>query len=146
MDERRNSEFAEKIIQINRVAKKTTGGNRISFSVLVVIGNRKGRVGVGLGKAHEVPAAIAKAINRAKKTMIDVPLKGTTLPKMISLKLGAAQILLKPAPPGTGLRAGGPVRAVVSLAGVTDLSSKIMGTRNKVSNVYATFEALRRLK
>ena len=141
----RNSEFNEKVIQVNRVSKKTSGGNRISFSVLVVVGDKKGRVGVGLGKALEVPSAVAKAISFAKKRLINVPLKGTTIPRDVYIKVGAAKIMLKPAPKGSGLMAGGPVRAVVELAGISDISSKVLGSRNKASNVYATLEALRSL-
>jgi len=141
----RNTEFIEKVIQVNRVSKKTSGGNRISFSVLVVVGDKKGRVGVGLGKALEVPSAVAKAISFAKKRLINVPLRGTTIPRDVFIKVGAAKILLKPAPKGSGLMAGGPVRSVVELAGITDISSKVLGSRNKASNVYATLEALRSL-
>lgn len=138
-------EFEEKIIRINRVSKKTKGGNRIGFSVLAVVGDRKGRVGVGLGKALEVPAAIAKAVGRAKKNLVAVPFGGT-IARGFFVKKGAAKILFKPAPAGAGLIAGGPVRVVMSLAGVRDVSAKILGTKNKASNVYATFAALRRLK
>lgn len=137
-------EFEEKIIQVNRVSKKTKGGNRIGFSVLAVVGDRKGRVGVGLGKALEVPSAVAKAINRAKKNLVTVP-AGGTIPRRLLVKKGAAKILFKPAPAGAGLIAGGPVRAVMALAGVRDVSAKILGTKNKASNVYATFAALRQL-
>ena len=138
-------EFEEKVIQVNRVAKKTKGGNRIAFSVLVVVGDKKGRVGVGLGKALDVSTAIRKGISRAKNYLITVPLKGNTIPYEIHIKKGAAQVLLKPAPPGTGIIAGGPVRAVVMAAGIKDIVSKILGTKNKASNVYATLEGLRRL-
>lgn len=137
-------EFEEKIIRINRVSKKTKGGNRIGFSVLAVVGDRKGRVGVGLGKALEVPAAIAKAVNRAKKNLLTVP-AGGTIARRLFVKKGAAKILFKPAPVGAGLIAGGPVRTVMALAGIRDISAKILGTKNKASNVYATFAALRRL-
>lgn len=139
-------EFVEKVIQVNRVSKKTKGGNRISFSVLMVVGDRKGRVGVGLGKAAEVVEAIRKGIAYAKKHLITVPLRGGTVPHEILVKLGAARVLLKPARPGTGVIAGGAVRAVVSSAGVKDIVSKVLGTKNQASNVYATLEALKRLK
>lgn len=139
-------EFEEKVIQVNRVSKKTKGGNRIAFSVLMVVGDKKGRVGVGLGKALDVATAIKKGINRAKKYLITVPMKGTTIPYGIKVKLGAAEILLKPAPPGTGIIAGGPVRAVVEAAGIKDIVSKILGSDNKASNVYATIKALKELK
>lgn len=138
--------YEEKVVQINRVSKKTKGGNRISFSVLIVVGDKKGQVGVGLGKSTDVVGAIQKGIKRAKKHLISVPMKRTTIPYMIKVKKGAAKILLKPAPPGTGIMAGGAVRVVVEAAGVKDIVGKILGTRNKASNVYATMEALRRLK
>jgi small subunit ribosomal protein S5 len=139
-------ELEEKIAQINRVAKKTKGGNRISFSVLVVVGDKKGKVGVGLGKALDVNSAVKKGLNRAKKSMFEVPLKGTTIPYEVRMKKGAAEILLKPAPPGTGIMAGGAVRMVVEAAGIRDIVSKILGSNNKASNVYATIEALKKLK
>lgn len=138
--------FEEKVVQVNRVSKKTKGGNKISFSVLVVVGDKKGRVGVGLGKAPEVMAAIRKGAAYAKKHLIPVPLKGTTIPYEIFVKKGAAKIVLKPARRGTGVIAGGAVRAVVEAAGIKDIVSKILGTKNKISNVYATIEALKRLK
>jgi len=139
-------EFEEKVVQVNRVAKKTKGGNRISFSVLVVVGDKKSRAGVGLGKAPEVSEAIKKAVSYAKKHLITVPLRGTTIPYEILIKRGAAKVLLKPAPKGTGIIAGGAVRAVVEAAGIRDIVSKILGTENQASNVYATFEALSKLK
>jgi small subunit ribosomal protein S5 len=139
-------EFTEKIVQVNRVSKKTKGGNKIGFSVLVVVGDKKGRVGVGLGKAPDVQSSIHKAVNYAKKHMIEVPLVGTTIPHEITLKLGAARIFLKPASTGTGVIAGGAVRAVVEAAGVRDILSKVLGTSNQASNVYATLEALRSLR
>lgn len=135
-------EFDEKVIQVSRVSKKTKGGNKIGFSVLMVVGDKKGRVGVGLGKAGDVLSAIRKGIKKAKKRLIEVPLDGTTIPFSLTVKKGAATILLKPAPQGSGVIAGGPVRAVVEAAGVRDISSKIMGTGNQASNVYATFDAL----
>jgi small subunit ribosomal protein S5 len=135
-------EFDEKVIQVSRVSKKTKGGNKIGFSVLMVVGDKKGRVGVGLGKAGDVLSAIRKGIKKAKKKLIQVPLDGTTIPFSLTVKKGAATIMLKPAPQGSGVIAGGPVRAVVEAAGVRDISSKIMGTGNQASNVYATFAAL----
>jgi small subunit ribosomal protein S5 len=145
MGEERFKEFEEKIAQINRVAKKTKGGNRISFSVLVVVGDKKGKVGVGLGKALDVSGAVKKGLARAKKKMITVSMKGTTIPHEVWIKKGAAKILLKPAPPGTGIIAGGAVRMVVELAGIRDIVSKILGSNNKASNVYATMAALEKL-
>jgi len=139
-------EFEEKVVQVNRVSKKTKGGNKIGFSVLVVVGDRKGRVGVGLGKAGDVSSSIAKAAEYAKKHLIEVPLKGTTIPHDVRVKRGAAEVLLKPAPVGSGVIAGGAVRAVVEAAGIKDISSKVLGTSNQASNVYATLEALKKLK
>jgi small subunit ribosomal protein S5 len=140
------SEFEEKIIQISRVSKKTKGGNKMGFSVLVVVGDRKGRVGIGLGKATDVLSAMRKGAKKAKKKLINVPLDGTTIPFSIRVKEGAAQVMLKPAPKGSGVIAGGPVRAVVEAAGIRDISSKILGTNNQASNVYATFAALRKIE
>ena len=139
-------EFEEKVVQVNRVSKKTKGGNKIGFSVLVVIGDKKGRVGVGLGKAPDVASAIAKGASYAKKHLITVPMKNTTIPHEIFIKHGASRVLLKPASSGTGVIAGGAVRAVVEAAGIRDIVSKILGTENQASNVYATLEALKRLR
>lgn len=139
-------EFEEKVVQVNRVYKKTKGGNRISFSALVVVGDKKGRVGVGLGKATDVSTAMKKGSTYAQKRLINVPMRGTTIPHEVHIKLGAAKLILKPAPAGSGVIAGGPVRAVVEAAGVKDVVGKILGTSNKASNVYATFEALKQLK
>ncbi|MDQ3238991.1 MAG: 30S ribosomal protein S5 [bacterium] len=138
-------EFEEKVVQVNRVSKKTKGGNRMGFSVVIVVGDKKGRVGVGLGKAPDVASAIKKGANYAKKHLIEVPMKGTTIPHEIFIKLGASKILLKPAPKGTGVIAGGPARAVLEAAGVKDVVSKILGTNNQASNVYATLHALSQL-
>lgn len=153
MDNRRSrsftpvvSEFEEKVVQVNRVSKKTKGGNKVGFSVLVVVGDKKGRVGVGLGGAPDVSAAVKKAVLYARKHLYTVPMKKTTIPHVVFVKLGAAKIMLKPAPAGAGVIAGGPVRAVVEAAGIRDIVSKILGTKNKASNVYATMEALKQLK
>lgn len=137
--------FEEKIIQVNRVSKKTKGGNKIGFSVLMVVGDRKGRVGVGLGKAPDVSLAIKKGIAAAKKHLIEVPIIKGTIPFKTSIKLGAARIILKPAPKGSGVIAGGAVRSVVTAAGIENISSKVLGTNNQASNVYATLEALNQL-
>lgn len=139
-------EFEEKVIQVNRVSKKTKGGNKIGFSVLVVVGDKKGRVGVGLGGAPDVSSAVKKAVVYARKHLFTVPMNKTSIPHVVFVKVGAARIMLKPAPAGTGVIAGGPVRAVVEAAGIRDIVSKILGTSNKASNVYATMEALKRLK
>ncbi len=136
------SEFSEDIVKVNRVSKKTKGGNKIGFSVLVVVGDKKGKVGVGLGKAPDVSSAIRKGITFAKKHLIDAPIVNDTIPFQIRLKHGAARILLKPAPRGSGVIAGGAIRSVVSAAGIKNISSKVMGTKNQASNVYATIEAL----
>ena len=141
-----DKEFTEKVIQVNRVSKKTKGGNQIGFSVLMVVGDQKGRVGVGLGKAPDVLSSIKKGVRRAKKNMFTVPMKNTTIPYDIKIKFGAARILFKPAPPGSGVIAGGAVRAVMEAAGIKDVSSKVLGTRNQASNVYATIKALQQLK
>jgi small subunit ribosomal protein S5 len=140
------SEFFEKVVKVNRVSKKTAGGDKRSLSILVVVGDRKGKVGVGLGKAADVQSAVRKATTYAKKHLIDVPLKGTTIPHPVFIKMGAAKIILKPAPLGTGVIAGGAVRVVVEAAGIHDVVSKILGTSNQASNVYTTLEALKRLK
>lgn len=139
-------EFEEKVIQISRVSKKTKGGNNVGFSVLMVVGDKKGQVGVGLGKAKDVVSAIRKGIKKAKKKMITVPLNGTTIPFAITVKKGAGRVMLKPAPQGSGVIAGGPVRSVVEAAGVRDISSKILGSENQASSVYATFEALTQIQ
>lgn len=141
-----DSEFFERVVQVNRVSKKTKGGDKRSLSVLVVVGDRKGRVGVGLGKASEVQSAVRKAASYAKKHMTQVSLKDKTIPHEILVKVGAAKVLLKPAPSGTGVIAGGAVRVVVEAAGISDIVSKILGTKNQASNVYATMEALGKLK
>lgn len=143
---REESEFFERVVAVNRVSKKTKGGDKRSLSVLVVVGDQKGKVGVGLGKAAEVQTAVKKATTYAKKHMIEVPLKGKTIPHEVFVKNGAAQVLLKPAPEGTGVRAGGAVRVVVEAAGIHDIVSKSLGTENKASNVYATMMALGKLK
>lgn len=140
------SEFFERVIQVNRVSKKTQGGDKRSLSVLVVVGDRKGKVGVGLGKAQEVQSAVRKATTYAKKHLIEVPLKGRTIPHTVLVKYGAAQVLLKPAPIGSGVIAGGAVRVVVEAAGIHDVVSKSLGTKNKASNVYATLKALGQLR
>ncbi len=140
-----NDGFEETIVQVNRVSKKTKGGNKIGFSVLIVVGDKKGKVGVGLGKAGDVSLSIRKGVSLAKKHAISVPIINGTIPFEFYIKLGAAKVLLKPAPPGSGVIAGGAVRSVVSLAGIQNISSKVLGTNNKASNVYATIEALDRL-
>lgn len=144
--EREFQEFQETVIQINRVSKKTKGGNQIRFSALVVVGDRKGRVGVGLGKAPNVVSSIRKAIQQAKKTTVKIPIKATTIPYQIQIKFGAARVLLKPARTGSGIVAGGPLRALFEAAGVKDIVAKILGTNNKTSNLYATIKAIKELE
>ena len=141
----KNQEFEEQIVQVNRVSKKTKGGNKIGFSVLTVVGDRKGKVGVGLGKAPDVSSAIKKGVSIAKKHLVEVPIIDGTIPFEYYIKLGAAKVLLKPAPKGSGVIAGGAVRSVVAAAGIQNVSSKVLGTKNQASNVYATIEALKRL-
>jgi small subunit ribosomal protein S5 len=135
-------EFEETVVEIKRISKKTKGGNTMRFSALVVVGDKKGKVGVGLSKAPDVRGAIRKAIGAAKRRMITVPIEGTTIPYSIEEKFSAAKILLKPAPTGSGIIAGGPMRVVLEAAGIRDAVGKILGTRNKISNVYATVKAL----
>ena len=138
-------EFEEKVVQVNRVSKKTKGGNKIGFSIIVVVGDKKGRVGVGLGKARDVASAIKKGINLAKKHLVSVRIVKGTIPHDIYVKRGAAKVLLKPAPEGSGVIAGGAVRVVVEAAGIRNISSKVLGTKNPASNIYATLEALGKL-
>lgn len=138
-------EFEEAVVQVNRVSKKTQGGNQLRFSILVVVGDKKGKVGVGLGKARDVRSAITKASAYAKKHLISVPLRGTTIPLSQRVNYGAGEVLIKPAPAGTGIIAGGAIRVVFELAGIHDGVGKILGTKNKITNIYATIEALRRI-
>lgn len=135
-------EFEEKIVQVNRVSKKTKGGNQMGFTVLTVVGDKKGRVGVALGKAPDVLSSIQKGVRKAKKRLIRIPLKKGTIPFAVNIKYGAAKVLLKPAPQGSGIIAGGAVRAVAEAAGITDIVGKILGSSNQANNVYATFKAL----
>lgn len=139
-------EIQTKVVEIKRVTRVVAGGKRMRFRALVVAGDRKGRIGIGLKKGTDVAEAVSKATTEAKKSMITVPIINDTIPHMVKIKYKAARIILKPGRPGQGIIAGGPVRAIVDLAGIRNISSKILGSSNKVSNVRAVYAALKSLK
>lgn len=140
------SDYEEKNIEITRVTRVTKGGKRMRFRALTVIGNRKCRVGFGLAKGVDVASATSKAVSKARKSLITIPLVNETIPHAVTAKFAAAVVLLKPAPKGTGIKAGGAVRTVLELSGVPNVVSKILGSNNKINNVKATFNALRQLR
>lgn len=143
--EREPKEFIEKLVKLNRTSKTVKGGRRMSFSALTVVGDQKGRVGYGFGKANDVSEAIRKSVDKAKRNLVMVPMKNGTLPHEIIGKFKSSEILLKPACPGTGIIAGGPVRAIMDAIGATDVISKSQGSRSSVNVVRATFDGLANL-
>lgn len=143
---REASEFEEEVIQIDRVTRVVKGGRRLRFRATVVIGNKKGKVGMGIGKSVEVQGAIKKAVAQAKKSLIEVPIVGETIPHRVQVKFKSAKMLIMPACPGTGIIAGGPLRKILELAGVKDVLSKVLGCKNRLSNSQAAIMALGELK
>jgi small subunit ribosomal protein S5 len=143
--EEKKDRFEDRVVSVARVSKTVKGGRRMSFSALVIVGDREGTVGFGLGKAGEVPEAVRKAVAQAKKSLVSIPLENQTIPFMVQAKFGASKLLLSPAPDGTGIVAGSAVRAIAELAGIPNLMAKIQGSRNPHNVVKATFSGLRQL-
>lgn len=141
---REPSEYEEEVLQIDRVTRVVKGGRRLRFRATVVVGNKKGKVGIGIGKSHEVVGAIKKAINQAKKDLITIPLREGTIPHEVKLKYKSAKIFMMPASPGTGIIAGGAIRKIAELAGIKNILSKMFGGRNRITNAQATMLALRK--
>ena len=146
MVESGDTPFTERVVKISRVAKVVKGGRHLSFNALVVVGNGQGQVGIGVGKADAVPDAVRKGAYEARKVLISIPLKGSTIPHEVTVKFGASKVMLKPAPPGTGVIAGSSVRAVVELAGVKDILTKARGSTNPINCVKAAFKGLSMIK
>ncbi len=144
--DRGGSDLNERVVSLNRVAKVVKGGRKFRFSALIVVGDQNGRVGAGMGKAREVPEAIRKGVEVAKRNMIQVPMVGTTIPHEVRFKWGAAKILMKPAAPGTGVISGGAMRAVIEASGIKDILTKSLGTNNPINTVRATMLALQSLR
>jgi len=145
MDDR-DKEFEQKLVDLARVTRVTKGGKRMSFRATMVIGDKKGRVGFGIGKAGDVSVAISKAVKSAKKKLIQIPMKNETIPHEILAKFCSGKILLKPAANGKGIKAGGVMRVVLALGGVPNVTGKILGSNNKINTLYATFEGLKQLR
>ncbi len=144
--ERERSEFDQKVVEVKRVTRVTSGGKRMRFRALVVIGDHKGKVGMGLKKGADVSESVNKAVNAAKKNMVTLPLVNQTIPHVLNVKYKSSSLMLKPAKPGTGVIAGGAVRSVVELSGIKNIVCKMLGSNNKVNNVKAVFEAFKKMK
>jgi small subunit ribosomal protein S5 len=143
---KQEKEYEEKVLQIKRVSKKTKGGDQMGFTALVVVGNKAGKVGLGLARAKDVQSALKKSISSANRNTVDIMMQGETLPHEVSAKYGASEVLIKPAPAGSGLIAGGTVRVVLELAGVKNASAKMLGSNNKTLNARCAIKALQKLR